>query len=101
MRTGILAPDWLVIGNEADRIGAAAVVSAGYVISSLMSTAFGDLIGYGMKRCLGFSSGIDEMCYNTANATINNKTVRSMIKVRSRNHSEWDVDTIQCNDKKK
>jgi hypothetical protein len=32
IRTGVLVPDWLVIGNEADHIGASAVVGAGYVI---------------------------------------------------------------------
>jgi hypothetical protein len=33
IRTGVVLPDWLVIGGGADKFGAAAIIGAGYVDS--------------------------------------------------------------------
>jgi hypothetical protein len=34
IRTGVLLPDWMVIESSADRVGAAGVLAAGYVLVS-------------------------------------------------------------------
>lgn len=62
IRTGIAVPDWVVIGSHADRIGAAGILGAGYVLVSILTCSpsdrflvSGTTTGVGMRQCLGYS----------------------------------------------